>query len=78
MDGIHFLVDGDGSRTAVVIDLDMYGDLIEDLLDAAVARERESEDDVPWEAVRAEILNDLRAGGPADAVPDSDEVVRSS
>ncbi len=78
MDGIHFLVDGDGSRTAVVIDLGRYGDLIEDLLDAAVARERESEDDVPWEAVRAEILNDMHAGEATDAIPDSDKVVRSS
>lgn len=75
MQGISFLTDGDGSRTAVVIDLDMYGDLIEDLLDAAVSRSRDGEEDIPW----AEVVRDLHEGVDKDAAVSSpDEAVGSS
>ena len=79
MQGISFLTDGDGSRTAVVIDLDMYGDLIEDLLDAAVSRSRDGEEDIPWAEVRAEVVRDLHEGVDKDAAVSSpDEAAGSS
>ncbi len=79
MEGIRFLVDAEGSKTAVVIDLDIYGDLIEDLLDAAVSRERAGEEDIPWEDVRAEIVGDLRERACEDAsVSGRAEVARPS
>lgn len=43
MKGIDFVVDDQGERRAVLIDLDRYGELWEDFHDAVIARERENE-----------------------------------
>lgn len=43
MEGIQFLLDAKGKKTAVLIDLKQYGDLWEDLYDAVLARQREEE-----------------------------------
>ena len=55
MKSVQFLVDEAGIRTAVLIDLALYGDLLEDLLDVAISRERMDEEDIPWEVVSKEI-----------------------
>jgi hypothetical protein len=43
LEGIHFVTDASGKRTAVILDLDRYGELWEDIYDILVAREREDE-----------------------------------
>jgi len=41
--GIQFLVDENGEKTAVVIDLKLHSELWEDFYDRAIARSREGE-----------------------------------
>jgi len=43
MKGIRYVVDDDGQKTAVVIDLKEYGEIWEDLYDALTAAQRQSE-----------------------------------
>ena len=50
--GVQFLVDDDGAKTAVLIDLRKNPDLWEDLYDAALARERAAEPRESLDAVK--------------------------
>ena len=43
MKGIRYVVDDDGQKTAVVIDLERYGELWEDLYDSLTAALRKHE-----------------------------------
>jgi len=43
MKGIQYVVDDDGQKTAVVIDLEQYGELWEDFYDAFTAAQRRHE-----------------------------------
>lgn len=43
MDGIQFLVDGQGKKTAVQIDLEKHSEIWEDFYDTCLARERVGE-----------------------------------
>ena len=52
MKGIEFLIDKDGTRKAVVIDLKEHGELWEDFYDAAIAKERESEPEATLDEVK--------------------------
>ena len=49
MKGVQYVVDDAGKQTAIQIDLSLWGELIEDFLDAALIRSREHEQDIPWE-----------------------------
>lgn len=53
MEGIRFLVDEEGHRLGVLIDLTRYGDLWEDFYDALLVREREGEPRESLEEVEA-------------------------
>ena len=56
MEGIQFVVDGDGRKTAVIIDLERYSELLEDFFDVAVSEQRlATETCVPFEDVVKEI-----------------------
>ena len=59
MDGIQFVVDDAGEKTAVLIDLRKYGKIWEDLYDILIARLREDEPRESLEFVRKM----LRQGG---------------
>jgi hypothetical protein len=52
MRGVQFLVDDDGEKTAVLIDLKKNADLWEDFYDVAVARSRAKEPRESLESVR--------------------------
>jgi len=52
MKGVQFVVDEEGRRRAVLIDLDKNGELWEDFCDGALAREREREPRESLEAVK--------------------------
>lgn len=43
MKGIRYVVDDEGRKSAVVIDLEQWGELWEDLYDAVTAEERKHE-----------------------------------
>lgn len=75
MKGVQFLVDEAGTKTAVLIDLALYGDLLEDFFDIVIARERKDEEDIPWEVVEKEIEEDLAKEGTGGVVSRRDEVL---
>jgi hypothetical protein len=56
MSGISYLVDEQGQRSAVVIDLEKHGELWEDFHDILLAEERKNE---PLETLE-EVLQSLR------------------
>ena len=43
LEGVQFVTDTSGKRTAVILDLDRYGELWEDIYDILITREREHE-----------------------------------
>jgi len=55
MQGIKYLVDDNGKRTAVQIDLRKWGKVWEDFYDYMIAVSRENEPDIPWEEVKKEM-----------------------
>lgn len=56
MKGVQFLIDDEGERKAVVIDLSIHSELWEDFFDAAIAKERQDEPREPLEKVRRKML----------------------
>ncbi len=67
MEGIQFVVDGDGNKTAVVIDLARYGELLEEFFDVAVSEHGlDTETCVPFEDVVTQVEDD-RACAAEDA-----------
>lgn len=53
--GINFLVDAQGRKTAVLIDLKRHAGLWEDMHDNLVAAQREKEPLIPFEQVKREL-----------------------
>ena len=53
-----YIVDEKGEKEAVVLPLDEYEELIEDLHDLAIVAERRSENSLPWEDVREKLKRD--------------------
>ncbi len=56
MKGIQYLIDDTGKKTAVVIDLDEWGELWEDIFDIFVSESRRDEPTVLWEELKTEML----------------------
>jgi hypothetical protein len=56
MTGIQFVTDQRGKRVAVQIDLAIHGELWEDFQDVLDSRERESEQSIPFEEVKAHLV----------------------
>ena len=54
MKGIQFVVDDSGKKTAVLIDLNEWGDVWEDVYDILVTCKRRSEARMAWETLKAE------------------------
>lgn len=59
MKGIQFLINDTGEKTAVLIDLEEWGDLWEDVYDVMVSQVRANEPDVNWEELEAEIVENV-------------------
>ena len=55
MDGVQFLINEDGEKTAVLLDLQKWGDLWEGFYDTLVSRSRAEEGTVSWNDLTAEI-----------------------
>jgi hypothetical protein len=52
MNGIQFLTDEKGRRTAAVIDLKKHGTAFEEFWDGLIVEARRTEKDIPFEDVR--------------------------
>ncbi|MEM6835852.1 MAG: hypothetical protein AAF609_03270 [Cyanobacteria bacterium P01_C01_bin.120] len=57
MRGIQFVVDEDGKKTAVLLDLQEWGGLGEDFYDTLVSQSRAKEESVSWTELEAESPN---------------------
>ena len=55
MKGIQFVVDEQGEKQAVLIDLNEWGELWEDFYDLAVSHARKDESEISWQDLKAEI-----------------------
>lgn len=55
MDGIRFIVDEKGKKTAVIIDLEKHGEVWEDIYDYLTCLERENEPTVSLDEVKKEL-----------------------
>ena len=59
MKGIQFLVDEHGEKKSVLIDLEIWGELWEDIYDNIVAHSALGEPTVTWEEMKAEMEAEL-------------------
>ena len=55
VEGIQFVVDDAGKKTAVIINLEKWGRLWEDIYDVFVSESRRDEPGVPWETLKVEM-----------------------
>ncbi|MGL6344098.1 MAG: hypothetical protein ACRC80_33740 [Waterburya sp.] len=55
MEGIQFLVNEEGEKTSVLIDLSEWGDLWEDFHDIMISRSRQDESEISWDELKTEI-----------------------
>ncbi|MEB3210877.1 MAG: hypothetical protein VKL39_05960 [Leptolyngbyaceae bacterium] len=55
MRGVQFVVDEDGQKTAVLLDLQEWGELWEDFYDVLVSQSRAKEESVSWADLEAEL-----------------------
>jgi len=53
--GVEFVVDADGKKTAVLLDLQEWGELWEDFYDILVSQSRAEEESVSWAELEAEL-----------------------
>jgi len=55
MEGIQYIVNNRNEKKAVVIDLDIYGELWEDIHDILVVEARKTEPRIKWEGVNGKV-----------------------
>jgi hypothetical protein len=55
---VQYVTDANGERTAVILPLDEYEELLEDLHVIRVAEETKDEPLIPWEEVKAELVSE--------------------
>jgi len=58
LEGIRFVTDASGKQTDVILDLNRYGEIWEDIYDILVARERQGEPRESLKNVRQMLLAD--------------------
>jgi hypothetical protein len=58
MRGVQFLVNEDGEKTSVLLDLREWGDLWEDFYDILLSRSRIQEETVSWDTLEAELTQE--------------------
>lgn len=54
----QYVTDSQGQKTAVILPIDEYNELIEDLADLAVVAERRAEPSISHDKVKAELKKD--------------------
>ncbi len=63
MEGIQFVTDDKGRKTAVLIDLEKHGELWEDFYDSLIAAERKDEPRESIETVRRRLVRQGKLDG---------------
>ncbi len=58
MKGIQFVVDDVGKKTAVIIDLEEWGELWEDFYDILISESRRNESTISWDELKAEMTDE--------------------
>ena len=53
---VQYVTDATGQRTAVILPLDEYEELLEDLHVTRIAEETKDEPSIPWEDVKADVM----------------------
>ena len=61
--GVKYVTDSTGKRTAVLISLEEWGELWEDIYDVLVSQARKDEPTVPWETLKAEMMSEAPQSG---------------
>ncbi len=61
--GVQYVTDSTGKRTAVLISLEEWGELWEDIYDVLVSQARKDEPTVPWETLKAEMMSEVPQSG---------------
>jgi hypothetical protein len=62
---VQYVTDANGERTAVILPLEEYEELLEDLHVIRVAEETKDEPRIPWEQVKAELVSEGKLDGDA-------------
>ena len=57
-ESIRFITDNQGKKISVVLSIEEYNELLEDIEDLKVALERKHEDTIPFNDLKKELLND--------------------
>jgi len=55
---VQYVTDANGERTAVILPLDEYEELLEDLHVTRIAEETKNEERIPWENVKSELFSE--------------------
>ena len=55
---VQYVTDAKGERTAVILPLEEYEELLEDLHVSRVAEETKDEPRIPWEQVKGELVSE--------------------
>jgi hypothetical protein len=61
--GVQFVTDTEGRKVAVLLDLEEWGELWEDIYDKILADEREGEPTESWEAVKERLQSEGKLDG---------------
>jgi len=62
---VQYVTDANGERTAIILPLEEYGELLEDLHVIRIAEETKDEPRMPWEQVKAELVSEGKLDGDA-------------
>ncbi|MFH1008993.1 MAG: hypothetical protein V1800_16085 [Candidatus Latescibacterota bacterium] len=63
LEGVQYVMDSAGKRTAVLLSLAEWGELWEDIYDVLVSQTRKNEPTVSWETLRAEMMSEGTPSG---------------
>jgi len=55
---VQYVTDANGERTAVILPLDEYQEILEDMHVIRVAEETKDEPRIPWKEVKAELVSE--------------------
>ncbi len=58
MKGIQFVIDSEGKKNAVLIDLAEWGELWEDVYDVLISQSRKNEPTVSWDELKEEMAKE--------------------
>jgi hypothetical protein len=61
--GVQYVTDSSGKRIAVLISLEEWGEIWEDLYDVLVSESRKDEPTVSWETLKAEMVDEASPSG---------------